>query len=280
MALVFLLSLHLFLMTGYAVLVETNKSRLNYGYLIFALFIPFVGELCLLAADFGKSPASYEFVKPFKTFSFESEDKKRNITLDKNVSSRSELLEIIKTQPENLTDILKSSLKSDDTEIVHIAASSIMKLQRDYENKIKFASEQYEQMPNNMELLKKYIVSIGEYHSQGLLTNESALSLLMMQEELLKKYLQVLPEDKEVGILSIKNSILQGDFEQALNKSEFMRYLFLSDISIWNYSIQICLKMKNIEKMNQIINEADKMSVHWTLEQKAQWNNIQKGLDI
>ena len=60
----------------------------------------------------------------------------------------------------------------------------------------------------------------------------------------------------------------------------FIRYLYLSDIELWKLSLQICLMMNDEKKVKEIINESDKMSIHWNLEQKTQWNEIRKGLKL
>ena len=158
--------------------------------------------------------------------------------------------------------------------------STIMKIQRECENNIKLASEQYAQLPNNMNKLKTYIVAVGDYYAQGLLDGEAAINLLKQQEILLEKYLTVLPEDKDVGIISVNNSIMQKEFQIAFQKAEFIRYLYLSDIELWKLSLQICLMMNDEKKIKEIIDESDKMSTHWSLEQKTQWNEIRKGLKV
>ena len=38
--------------------------------------------------------------------------------------------------------------------------------------------------------------------------------------------------------------------------------------------------MNDEKKVKEIINESDKMSIHWNLEQKTQWNEIRKGLKL
>lgn len=280
MVFAFLISLHLFLMAGYVVLIETKKSRLNYGYLLFALFVPFVGELALLAADIGRSPAKDARMKPFKDFEDLQASKNTSVVLpdyDKTIT-REQLLEAIKHQPENLTKILKTALGSEDNEVVHIAASSIMKIQRQSEKKIKLASEQYSLLPGNMNKLKAYIDAIGEYYAQGLLNGEAAVALLKQQAVLIEQYLTVLPGDKAVGVLSVNNSIRQGDLVLAFQKAEHIRYRDLSDMHLWGLSAQICRMLNDENKWDELMNEAEKMSAHWSAEQKAQWSEICKGL--
>ena len=281
MGLLFLISFHFLLMIIYLLLIETKKSRLTYGHLLFAVFFPFVGEICLVAADIGKAPADHDLVKPFKKFSINKTNETylvvENIN-EMNEITREQLLEVIKSQPNNLTDILKAAMKSSDIEVVHIAASSIMKAQRTYENRIKEVSEKYAEMPDNMGRLHEYIVAIGDYYNQGLLNGEASTSLLEQQEILLRKYLKVLPEDKEMGILMVRNLLLQGRYNEAEDGAELMRYLYMSDIELWELSAEVYTTTANTEKLQEMIGESQKMSGSWSQSDKARWIEIQKGL--
>ena len=131
MTLVFLLSLHFLLMFGYMILIETGKSRLGYGHWLFALFLPFAGVLCLLTADFGRSPAANDYVRPFKQFDCAklSEEGPEEAILPGTQITRQQLLDTIQRRPANLAAILTEALTSEDVEVVHIASSTIMKLQ-------------------------------------------------------------------------------------------------------------------------------------------------------
>ena len=93
-------------------------------------------------------------------------------------------------------------------------------------------SDQYSEMPDNMARLKNYILAIQDYYIQGMLNGEAASSLLEQQAELLNKYLTVLPEDKEMGILMVKNLVLQKKYTEAENAAEFIRYSYMIDIDL------------------------------------------------
>ena len=281
MVFVFLLSLHLFLMLCYVILIETKKSRLNYGHWLFALLIPFVGELCLLAADIGRSPASNNVVMPFKQFKKDNLNERAypgNYEFDVQTISRQQLLEVIKNRPLNFESILKESLNSKDIEVVHIAASTTMKLQREYENNLKNAAEEYKAAPNNMSKLKYYIETIEEYYSKKLLVGAAALSLLEEQRELIERYLKVLPEDKEIGKLSVKNHMIQNEYNAAFQEAESLRYRYFDDIEIWELSLNVCIESNNQEKLDGILEDSAKTSCFWSNEQKLRWNEIKSRL--
>ena len=280
MTLVFLLSLHFLLMFGYMILIETGKSRLGYGHWLFALFLPFAGVLCLLTADFGRSPAANDYVRPFKQFDCAklSEEGPEEAILPGTQITRQQLLDTIQRRPANLAAILTEALTSEDVEVVHIASSTIMKLQREYEKSLKIAEEAYRQMPDNMKNLKSYIEAMEAYLSADILKGNAVFSLLKEQKILIGEYLKVLPEDKAVGIISVKNSLRQGEPAAALETAERLRYRYLSDIALWELSLESCTSANNTEKRNEILADATKMAEYWTNTQKERWNKIQNGL--
>jgi hypothetical protein len=280
MTLVFLLSLHFLLMFGYMILIETGKSRLGYGHWLFALFLPFAGVLCLLTADFGRSPAANDYVRPFKQFDCAklSEEGPEEAILPGTQITRKQLLDTIQRRPANLAAILTEALTSEDVEVVHIASSTIMKLQREYEKSLKIAEEAYRQMPDNMKNLKSYIEAMEAYLSADILKGNAVFSLLKEQKILIGEYLKVLPEDKAVGIISVKNSLRQGEPAAALETAERLRYRYLSDIALWELSLESCTSANDTEKRNEILADATKMAEYWTNTQKERWNKIQNGL--
>ena len=279
MTLVFLLSLHFLLMFGYMILIETGKSRLGYGHWLFALFLPFAGVLCLLTADFGRSPAANDYVRPFKQFDCAklSEEGPEEAILPGTQITRQQLLDTIQRRPANLAAILTEALTSEDVEVVHIASSTIMKLQREYEKSLKIAEEAYRQMPDNMKNLKSYIEAMEAYLSADILKGNAVFSLLKEQKILIGEYLKVLPEDKAVGIISVKNSLRQGEPAAALETAERLRYRYLSDIALWELSLESCTSANDTEKRNEILADATKMAEYWTNTQKERWNKIQNG---
>ena len=280
MTLVFLLSLHFLLMFGYMILIETGKSRLGYGHWLFALFLPFAGVLCLLTADFGRSPAANDYVRPFKQFDCAklSEEGPEEAILPGTQITRQQLLDTIQRRPANLAAILTEALTSEDVEVVHIASSTIMKLQREYEKSLKIAEEAYRQMPDNMKNLKSYIEAMEAYLSADILKGNAVFSLLKEQKILIGEYLKVLPEDKAVGIISVKNSLRQGEPAAALETAERLRYRYLSDIALWELYLESCTSANDTEKRNEILADATKMAEYWTNTQKERWNKIQNGL--
>ena len=138
----------------------------------------------------------------------------------------------------------------------------------------------YFEKPDNMKRLQEYIFAINEYYQQGLLNGEASKFLLEQEEELLKKYLLVLPEDKTMGKMMIENLLSQQKYEEAVTSVDFLRYLYLSDVELWMLSIKVYTEAGQNQKLKSIVDEAEKLSVAWSHENKTQWLEFQKGLRV
>lgn len=164
-----LLSVNILLLLIYAVFIRIRVSRLTPVYLLLGLFVPIIGEMCMLACEFGY-------------ISFEKKDDKGALEQRKNAKAaapmiieeytRESVLNAVRQEPSNLVEILKTALKSSDSEVVHIAASTLMKIQNNYEKDLTEAAERYENLPDNKQYLEEYISALDDYVNADILFGE------------------------------------------------------------------------------------------------------------
>ena len=199
MLFVFVFSVHVFFLAFYALMIDAGISRMDYVHLLFALALPIVGEICLLLAEYGRFNVEEQYSSPLLT-SDSSEDMRtvrEHILTGGDEISREELLEAVREKADNLPAVLKQALKASDEEVVHIAASNVMRLQRSYENRINQAAKQYQTMPDDMNMLMDYVEDIEAYLATGLPEGQTKMQLLKKEEDLLLTYLHVFPLDEE-----------------------------------------------------------------------------------
>lgn len=194
-----ILSLHLLLLSLYASAIEQNLSRLQYTHLIFAACIPLVGELCLLLAETGRFHAEARYISPFNLPGKNETSKLSCETsyIDAGNIGREELMEIIKNSPANLPLLLKVALNSSDAEVAHIAAASIMKIQRTHEELIKKYEEEFSRNSLDMHFLNDFIDAINDYLKTSLLDRESANQFMNRKLDLLQQLLKVSPKNQK-----------------------------------------------------------------------------------
>ena len=203
MLIVLFLSLHILLILLYAIAIERGLSRHSYVHLLFAALVPLAGELCLLAS-----------FCPERLFLYEPEPveapSKDAMAFTEPVS-REVLLKAIETKPKNLVEILKSGTASDDSEIAHISAAAVMKLQREHEQRISACKETYLRLEDNMDSLKNYIAAVDAYHASGLLQGEAAEALLSLRETLSERLRRALPGEEAASRAPTQNYDLRKD---------------------------------------------------------------------
>ena len=207
MLFIFVFSAHIFFLALYALMIDAGVSRMDYVHLLFALALPIVGEVCLLLAECGRFHVEEQYSSPLLMEDSKEEIRavSEHVLISRDEISREDLLEAVREKADNLPAVLKQALKASDEEVVHIAASNIMRLQRSYENRINQAAKQYYTMPDDMNMLIDYVEDIEAYLETGLPEGQTKMQLLKKEEELLLIYLHVFPLDEE------KKKMLQAD---------------------------------------------------------------------
>ena len=205
MIVILVLGIHFLLMSVYAYMQLTNRSRLNPSYLLFALCFPFVGELCLLAAEIGAVPAKSKYEKeppvPKHTSAADPgwicpEDYEAIVMGDENQARLFLMDAIDHAETPLLSGILKKALYAQSSEVSHIAAAGLMRLNKKYEDSISNAKLSSEAMENNIHLLALYIDSVHDYLASGLPDASSAQELKATERSLLEKYLKSMSQDE------------------------------------------------------------------------------------
>ena len=204
MIVVLMLGIHFLLITIYAYMVMTKHSRLSRYHLLLAVVLPFVGELCLLASEAGKMPISLIYQTGFKKKTqtgngiqaWVCPENWENIVLGEETAARDFLMSAIDSESDMLPKILRTGLLSSSSEVSHISASRLMKIQRMHEDTIAKASEASKKNPNNVSLMASYIDSIHAYLSSGVLDEVSFENYKGEELDLLRRYLRIMPSDE------------------------------------------------------------------------------------
>lgn len=205
MIVVFALGIHLLLLSVYAFMIQTNRSRLNMTYLLLALFLPFVGELCLIAAEVGKVPEKSKYVNspnPCTTISAKLSNYSipsdwKETVLGEEGKARYLLMSIMDNATENeLAEILKTALHSKSSEVSHIAAAGLTRLNKKHEDAIAAARDACTAKADNTSILASYIDAVNDYITSGLPDEFSREELKETELRLLDRYLNLMPQDE------------------------------------------------------------------------------------
>jgi hypothetical protein len=246
---------------------------------VYAVCLPYIGEISLLITEFVKTESKYDNKKLFKYLNHTDLEKRPNTSVSFNMDlstniTREVLFEIIEKNPPNLVEVLKLGLKSEDVEVVHISASVIMKVQREYENRIKVAEYEYQQLPENMSALEKYIDLIEEYLSQGILEGEAKSMLLIKQEHLLRTMLAKLPESNKAVVILCNNYLIQKDFNQAIDVANSYRISHPTNYVFWEVCLNVLKTIKDYEKIKHLIEQSKLIVSSWDSSEQSKWKSM------
>lgn len=203
MTIILLLGIHFLLITIYAYTIMLEISRLHFKHLVFALFFPFVGEICLLASETVAIPAQSPYLHSEKrqpTFQKKSPmqipENWREIVMGEENQARLFLMNAIDNAEESrLPQILKSALRSESSEVSHIAAAGLMRLIQKHEDAISLAMQNSNRYPGNAQLIASHIEAVRNYRLSGLPATSTYKILMKSEKELLTRYLRLMPQD-------------------------------------------------------------------------------------
>lgn len=277
MLLALILAVHMLLLLIYAIAIEKKKSRHEYVMLFFALLFPIVGEICLFVTEFGKTDSKFDLNKLFKYRDYKKCEKNGTIVTDLNIMNRESLLQVIEDRPDNIVELLKTGLSSQDSEIVHLSASAIMKMQRDYEIRVSQSETEYNGFPENMALLKAWIKSLMDYYETKLLKKELGKDLLIKAEELLNRLLTVTPHDIESITMLVKVIYAQGNVNGALELCDKNRRVY-SDYPLWKTQMEMLIEEGRVTERQQLMSQSKLVLGNWKNQEIREWLQYERNL--
>jgi hypothetical protein len=131
-------------------------------------------------------------------------------------STRHEMiLEVIRKNSIENVPLLSGARKSSDTEIAHYASATLMKLQSNFEKKIREAMKRLLEKPDDLFTINRAIDALRTYIDskllRGYMMNEQRNTL----KNILAKKISLMPESKSSYIYAAQNAIAMEDFEYA-----------------------------------------------------------------
>ena len=203
MIIILMLGVHFLLITIYAYMIMAGISRLRFKHLVLALCFPFIGELCLVASETTSIPAKSPYTKAERHRANSQQklpvlipENWKEIILGEENQARLFLMNAIDGAEESkLPEILKTALRSESSEVSHIAAAGLMRLIQRHEDTISSAMQNSHKYPENAQLIAAHIDAIHDYRLSGLPDDSTYGILMETEKELLAKYLHLMPKD-------------------------------------------------------------------------------------
>ncbi len=206
-----------------------KKSRqMVFIRFVITMVLPILGFVFLMVIDIGLKSKGKEHDFDFNQISSSSKysifdlNNKRDIVpiqealiLNDNIVKRDLVINMVKDKRLNNINGLKLALQDEDTETSHYAASAIMQIKSEFENKIKEISVKYAQNNNDSELIKEYINILKDYIDSGLMEKQMEIRLKNDYSKLLAQIINLGIKEKDYYIMKINIDLDMEDYQQA-----------------------------------------------------------------
>ncbi|GMQ60033.1 hypothetical protein AN1V17_44330 [Vallitalea sediminicola] len=206
-----------------------KKSRqLVFIRFVITMVLPILGIIFLTLIDIGLKSKSgvhdFDFnqISSSNDYSIYDLNDKRDIVpieealiLNDNIVKRELVINMIKDKTLSNVNGLKLALQDEDTETSHYAASAIMQIKSEFENKIKDLTVKYEKNNNDSALIREYIEVLKDYIDIGLMEKQMEKRLKNDYSKLLSQIINLGIKDKEYYIMKIDIDLDMEDFGQA-----------------------------------------------------------------
>lgn len=186
------------------------------------------------------------------------------INLDSYGVRRRILLDTLFDEPEKHLQVLMVARQNDDAETAHYAATTVEKIQRDYQLELQNFSTQLEKRPNDRNVLIGYIRLLEEYIHSGLPEEHLMERQRVVLSELLEKKLSLEPRDKQVLIKKLHNSLAMEAFSTAMEVSEILRKEWPNDEDTWIESLRLSVEAGNQELFQEVTKEIKNADIEWS----------------
>jgi len=275
----------------YAALIFFGISKLRKELILPILLVPLFGILAALVIEYihrrkedkGVVFDLHNFVLDkdayWKTIIQRNEDTdilplEEAVLINDNKTRRRLMLETLYHDPLKYVDVLMVAKNNEDIETAHYAATTISKIQRDFELAIQEFSIAVEKDPENPELIEQYASVQEAYINSGVLEDYLLFRQRLLYSKILEKKIKKDHADKSTFLKMISNCLALKDYDSANKYCDQLKKLTPSDEEAWIESIRVCVASMDKRKLEQTVKEIRNNRINWTKdgrEQVSQW---------
>ena len=202
------------------------------------------------------------------------------INLDDYSIRRRILLDALFDNPTKHIEVLMVARHNEDAETAHYAATTIEKIQRDFQMEIQRYSAYLKQHPQDPQILNAYIRLLEKYIHSGLLENKMANRHRKVLAQLLDQKLASHPNDKQALVKKIRNNLALRDYASCFEISRQLRLGWPSDEDTWIESLRISVESRNPNLFQEVVRGIEKSEIDWSKTGREQLRYWIKGFSF
>lgn len=269
----------IFIITG-----KTNFRRENIipivAIPIFGLLIGLGIQLVHWAGRSSKKPVSMETMHLGSDIYLQSLQKAQEnldivpleeaIHLDSYGIRRRILLDVLFDEPAKHLQVLMVARHNEDPETAHYAATTIEKIQRDYQMETQRYSAYLKLYANDQKILNDYIRLLGKYIKSGLLEDHMAIRQRKVLSKLLDLKLSQNPNDKQTLVKKLKNNLALNEYASCLEISKLLRLSWPGDEDTWIESLRVCVEGRDQKMFKEVLDGIQGSEIDWSKSGREQ----------
>lgn len=278
---------HLCLIIVYMTFIFAGKSHLRKEHVLPLCFIPVFGpftalviELMIFSGKQGKRNLELErlalnddILWTTLTSFHEKSDLvplEEAVLIDEVKVRRRSMLETLYADPFKYLDVLNKAKYNEDVETSHYATTTIAKAQKDFQLSIQKHAIEFENRPNDLEVLDTYIEFIRKYIHSGLLEENLLKNLRLLYSKILDRKLEMVKDDKKALTEKLRNAIALKDYACAFDISQLLRKSWPEDEQTWIELLHVCVEGKDGEQLKKALKEIENTKILWTEQGREQ----------
>jgi len=186
------------------------------------------------------------------------------LLLSNDQTRREVMMHILRRDPFLYLEVLKTAKVSTDVEVTHYATTTIMEIQRDLDITMQKAEEDYNETPEDIEVVNRYISALSSYIDTGLLLENRMVQLRNQLAEILEHKLSIFPNSKSAHLLLIETYIKLGNYPRAEYIAAHMRERWPNDETSWLKSLYVYMAANDAEKKSAIASQLKETLINWS----------------
>ena len=240
---------------------NSKDSFNNFGLFLLSVFVPIFGFIIAIMY-YKNTDVNNDIAYEFEEMRDENVDDLDNFLLKGNHSNfsselilnnykqaRKEIINFNKLSVNENCKLYMNALYSDDTEVSHMAAASLMKIKQQYESDLKLGNN------TSTDYLENYVIKLDEYVKNGLIKGIIKDNLIINCINQVEKYVNFksLKFNYFTSYVSLLLEI--NNYDLAKRYSYYVKDTWLCNEDAWYLLLNVLFKSKdNVELLN-VINE-------------------------
>lgn len=277
-----LLVLHAAVCAAAGIFILTGFIKSGKKLLVIVLAVPFWGAFCLLLQERSLRKNSVRRKETGIEKLKINDEIYRSILKDEDHSSgnlvpfedaliindaktrRELVMDIMYSDPSQYIDLLKHARMDEDTEVVHYATTAMVELQKEYDSALKALAERVLSEPESAEQLKVYALLLEEYIGSGLLEGNMLVGQRRKFSEIMSRYLELCPEERQFWRRKAENDLALRDLEGAGACMDELMTRWPMEEDGYLLKIQYELIKNNREGIDSALNELKQREISLT----------------